>query len=82
MDPGDEIALVVCEVRELLPAVALPPCVCEERAEDGCCDAALRRGVDLCAPSGEAVAIPPVPSAIAPRCCSVESLENFFRCVS
>ena len=79
MDPGGEIALVVCEVRETLPAVALSPCVAEERSEDRSCDAALQPAV-LSPPAGEAMAIPPVPPAVVPGCRPVEALEDFFCC--
>ena len=81
MDPGDEVAIVVREVRKLLPAVALSPRIPEEGSEDCGCYAALQSCVDLRPPPGEAVAVAPFPPAIVAGCCSVEALEDFFCCV-
>ena len=81
VDPGDKIALVVSDVRKLLPAVALSPGIPEEGSENCGCYAALQGCVNLRPPPGEAVAVAPVPPAIVAGCCSVEALKNFFCCV-
>ena len=74
VDPCDEIALVVCEMGKLLAAVAKLPGVPKQGPENCCGHPALKGGINLRPPAGEAVAVAPVAPAVVASCCPVELL--------